>query len=233
MAKRGYILILALAVCGVAMARAISIVHSRADRIHEHGRASGSKDFGSKMRQIAGANPASVKPWALDEVAFRNAHGNRSWIIGRSDKPAMSDSEAIESAHADATRALYPVIRSRVQAWPGDRRWLEWRIDSQVSAGRLDADTNIERFDRPYGSVYAASVLLDASADRLDPLAREMQLGLMARHRQAGIHLAIAGGLLTLTWLGYALLNSITRGYVTARLRWIAAGITVGVLLLA
>ena len=177
--------------------------------------------------------PESVKPWALDEVAFGNAHGDRSWIIGRSDQPAMSDSEAIESAHADAARALYPVMSSRVQAWPGDRRWLESRIDSQVCAGRLDADASVERFDRPYGSVYAASVLLDASADRMDPLLREVQLGLMARHRQAGVHVAIAGGLLTLTWLGYALLNSITRGYVTARLRWIAAAMTIGVLLLA
>ena len=37
MLKRAYILILILAVCGVAVARVISIVHSRADRIHDHG----------------------------------------------------------------------------------------------------------------------------------------------------------------------------------------------------
>lgn len=233
MAKRGYILILILAVCGVAVARVIFIVHSHADRNHAPGQASNFADFGSAMRQIAGANPATVKPWARDEPAFRNGHGDRFWIIGRSDRPAMSDSEAIESAHAHAARALYPVIRSRMQAWPGDRRWLEARIDSQVCAGRFDADTCIERFDRPYGSVYAASVLLDASADRMEAPLREMQLELMARHRQAGIHIAIAGTMLILTWLGYALLNSITRGYVTARLRWAAAAMTVGVLLLA
>ena len=233
MAKRGYILILILAVCGVAVARVIFIVHSRADRNHVHGQQSNSPDFGSRMRQIAGADPASVKPWARDELAFRNAHGDRFWIIGRSDRPAMSDSEAIESAHADAARALYPVIRSRMRAWPGDRRWLEARIDSQVGSGRFDADTCIERFDRPYGSVYAASVLLNASGDRMESLLHETQLELMARHRQAGIHIAIAGALLMFTWLGYVLLNSITRGYVTARLRWIAAAMTIGVLLLA
>ena len=233
MARRASILVLILAIGGAAVARVISVMHFHADGFHTHGRASNAGDFGSAMRQISGTNSASAKPWALDELAFRNAHGGRTWVIGRSNRPAMSDEEAIESAHLDAARALYPVIRSRLQAWPGDRQWLESRIEAQINAGRLDADTCVERFDRPYGSVYAASVLLDASADRMDAPLRELQFALMTRHRWAGIHIAIAGAMLILIWLGYALLNSITRGYVTARLRWIAAGITVGVLLLA
>lgn len=230
---RGYILILMAAICGVAVARVISIVHARGDRIEDHQPTLGSGDFGSAMRQIAGGDAVAAKPWVLDEAAFRNAHGERSWIIGRCERPAISDSEAIQLAHADAARQLYSDLNSRLNAWPGDRRWLESRIDSQVASGRLDADTSVERFNRPYGSVYAGSVLLDVSADRIEPVVHDAQFKLAVRHRKAALHVAIAGALLVFTWLGYALLNSITRGYVTGRLRWIAAALTVGVLLLA
>lgn len=231
MPKRGYILILILVVCGIAVARIVSIAHSRAHRIRDHRSTSSSGDFGSAMRQIAGASAQSAKPWTLDEIAFRNVHGDRSWIIGRSDGPAMSEAEAIQLAHADAARQLLPIVISRANAWPGDRRLLESRIDSEVDAGKLDADTCIERFDRPYGSVYAGSVLLDISADRMEPVIRDARFELTARHRKAGLRVAIAGALLTFTWLSYALLNSITRGYVTARLRWIAVAIAISILL--
>jgi hypothetical protein len=243
MPKRGYILVLMLAVmwhsrprlCSAEDGRAIPKAFDLRSNTAEGGCATvppGAADFGSAMRAIAGASAQSAKPWVLDPVAFRNAHGNRSWIIGRSDRPAMSDSEAIELAHADAARQLSSVMMSRVNAWPGDRRWLESRIDSQVASGRLDADTCLERFDRPYGSVYAGSVLLDVSADRMESVIRDAKFELTARHRKAALRVAIAGALLTFTWLGYALLNSITRGYVTGRLRWIAAAIAIGILLM-
>jgi hypothetical protein len=185
------------------------------------------------MRQITGTRPAGARPWVIDDVAFRNGHAGRQWIVGRSVTPATSELEAMESAHADAARQLYPVVQSRVHGWVGEQRWMRSRVEAEVDTGRLDSDTFIERFDRPYGTVYAGAVLVDASADRIEPVVRSATSELSARRRHAGLHMTIAGALLIATWIAYALLNAVTRGYLSMRLRVTAAAITVGVLLLA
>lgn len=231
--KRAYNIILIAAIGGALLVRLGLIVHRAAQRPVEYRATSDSRDVGAALRQIAGSSPQSSKPWVLDEVQFRNAHADRPWIIGRSERPALSDSEAVELAHADAAGQLVPLIRLRVNPWPGDGRWLAGQIDAAIRAGRLDTDRCVERFDRPYAPVYAGSVLIDASAGKVEPIVREIRAGLAVRHQSLGIRLALAGMVLIVTWLAYALSNSVTRGYVTTRLRSIAAAVTIGVLLLA
>ena len=232
MCKRAVILVVIVAILGVAFVRLRSIARSHTARL-PHAPRSVSHDVGAAMRQLTGADPASVKPWVADDLAFRNAHADRQWIVGRSGQPATSESEAIELAHADAARQVYPIVRSRLNGWRIDQRWLESRVEADANEGRLDSDTFVERFDRPYGAVYAGSVLVDASAEHLDPVVHQAARELGMRHRRAGIHMALAGALLIVTWLAYAVLNSVTRGYLTTRLRVIAGIATVGILLLA
>jgi hypothetical protein len=231
MCKRAFILVLVVAIIGIAFLRFRSIARSRVERL-PHQPHPVSHDVGAAMRQITGTDPASVKPWVIDAIAYRNAHVDRQWIVGRSDRPATSEAEAMESARADAARQLYPIVQSRLSGWRIDQRWVQSRIDAEVGDGQLDSDTFVEQFDRPYGKVYAGAVLVDASADRIEPVIRSARHELAARHRRAGIHMAVAGVLLIVTWLAYALLNSVTRGYATMRLRVIAVVITLGVLLL-
>lgn len=233
MCKRAFILILILVIGGAVFVRLRSIVHTRQVRVVQRWQQPDSHDVGAALRRITDTNPADAKLWVIDDLAFRNAHPDRQWVIGRSDRPATSEMEAAESARADAARQLYPVVVSRLHAWRSDQAWLRDRIDEAVRAGRFDSDAFVERFDRPYGSVYAGSVLLDASADRIAPFARDAARELAARHRRVGIRMALAGALLIATWLACALLNSLTRGYFTTRLGVIAAAITVGIVLLA
>ncbi|HEY2588899.1 MAG TPA: hypothetical protein VGI81_24360 [Tepidisphaeraceae bacterium] len=234
MCKRAFILILVVAIGAVVFVRVRSIARSRTARL-VRGPHPASTDVGAAMRRITGTDPVSVKPWVIDDVAFRNAYAGRQWIVGRSDQPATTGLEAIASARADAARQLYPILRSRVREWPRDQRWLQARVEADVDAGRLDSDTFVERFDRPYGTVYAGAVLVDASADHLQPVIHRAATELRVRHRRAGALMALAGALLIVTWLAYALLNSVTRGYITARLRvmaGIATIVSVGILLL-
>lgn len=233
MCKRAFILILILVIGGAVFVRLHSIANRHRARVVGRQPQPASRDVGAAMRQITNGNPASAKLWVIDDLAFRNARPDRQWIIGRSDRPATSDMEAAESARADAARQLYPIVVSRLHAWRSDQAWLRDRVNEAVRAGRFDSDAFVERFDRPYGSVYAGSVLLDASADRIAPFARDAARELAARHRHVGIRMALAGALLIATWLACALLNSLTRGYFTTRLGVIAAAITVGILLLA
>ena len=232
MCNRAFILVLIAAICGAAFVRVRSIAHPRGARLGSEPR-SVAHDVGAAMRRITGTDAVGVKPWVGDDVAFRNAHADRQWIVGRSDRPATSESDAMGSARADAARQLAAIVRSRVHGWIGDPRWLQARVEADVEGGRLDADTFVERFDRPYGTVYSGAVLLDASADRIEPVVRAARAELAARHRRAGMHAALAGTLLIFTWIGYALLNSVTRGYLTTRLRAIAAAVTIGILILA
>lgn len=231
MCKRAFILVLVVAILGVAFIRLRLIARSR-EALLPHQPHAVSHDVGAAMRQITGTDPAGVKPWVIDAIAYRNGHADRQWIVGRSDRPATSEAEAMESAHADAVRQLYPIIRSRLNGWRIDQRWVQSCVDAEVGDGQLDSDTFVEEFDRPYGKVYAGAVLVDASADRIEPVIRAARHELAARHRRAGIHMAIAGVLLIVTWLAYALLNSLTRGYATTRLRVVALIITAGVLLI-
>lgn len=233
MCKTLYIPMLVIAVGAAVVIRLAFLVHSHAGRWTERGSNPPGRDVGAAMREITGASPDSVKPWVLDEHAFRTAHGGRSWIVGRSERPALSDSEAIDSAREDAARQLYPIVRGRVNERPGDRRWLAAQIEAEARSGRLDSDSCLERFDRPYGTIYCGSVLVDTSTSALGPVVRDIRVGLSARHRRAGVRMALAGMVLIVTWVFYGVSNSITRGYVTTRLRVIATAITVGVLLLA
>lgn len=232
MPKRPFILILAVAIIGALVARVAILVHSHSTRTVAHYRPPAVRDTAAVMRKIAGENPRGLQPWVLDEAAFRVAHPDRTWIVGRSDRPAVSEAEAMDSAHADLARRLFPVFRLSAKVWPGDSQWLQSQLEAQAGAGRLDSETCVECFERPYGRIYAASILADASMDRIGPMVDQVRIGLAARHRRAAIHLMTAGILLLATWAGYALWNSVTRGYVTTRLRWIAALITMGILLL-
>jgi hypothetical protein len=233
MCKMLYIPMLVIAVGAAVVVRLAFLVHSHAGHWTEPGSNPTARDVGAAMRKITGASPESVKPWVLDEHAFRVAHGGSRWIVGRCERPAVSDSEAIDFAHNDAARQLYPIVRTRLNGWPSDRRWLAAQIEAQARAGRLDRDVCLERFDRPYGTIYCASVLVDTSASAMEPVVRDVRAGLGARHRRAGLRVALAGIVLIVTWVFYAVSNSMTRGYVTTRLRLIAAAVTVGVLLLA
>jgi hypothetical protein len=231
MCKTVYIPMLVVAVGAAVLLRLAFLLHSHAGQWTARGPNPTAPDVGAAMRQITGASPQSVKPWVLDEHVFRAAHGG-TWIVGRSERPAVSDSEAINLAHDDAARQLYPIIHSRVNAWPGERRWLEAQIEVEARSGRIDSDVCLERFDRPYGAIYCGSVLVDTSASALQAVVRDIRSGLSARHRRAGLRMALAGIVLIVTWVFYGVSNSMTRGYLTTRLRLIAATITVGVLLL-
>lgn len=221
-----------MAIIGVLLARLGLLIHSHAARSVARYRPLAQHDFAAGMRKLAGENSHNVQTWVVDEAAYRLACPNESWIIGRSDRPAVSEAEAMDAAHADLARKLFPFVRSKTMAWPGDSQWLQSQLEAQAGAGRLDSETCVECFERPYGRIYAASILADASMDRIWPIVDQVRIGLAARHRRVAIHLIIAGILLLATWAGYAVWNSATRGYATTRLRWIAALITMGILLL-
>src|SRR5262249_7295716 len=101
------------------------------------------------------------------------------------------------------------------------------RIRSDIEAGELQADSFAEQFTRPYGTVWAGSVLLDISPQKVDPLIKRYAAEIRAKQANL-LRLRVgAGAAIAISWLLYLALNAITKGYFTTPLRFGVLAVTV------
>jgi hypothetical protein len=183
------------------------------------------------LREISAATQPS-KLWAVDFASYASTHPGR-WVVGHCAEPCLSEAEAGKEARADAAKVVWPMVAGPLGLTPGEASWLRERVVADVVAGRFDADTLAERFERPYGTVWTDSVLMDVSAGRVDAVVNSYRDELSDwRNRQAIARRGVALGMVG-AWLAYLFLNAVTKGYFTTRLR-LAAGVltAVGVALL-
>ena len=171
------------------------------------------------------------KGWATRFVDFVNEHPGRQWVVGTCDRPCLSEAEAASSAREDAARKVYSVVARRVNARGSDAGVLRGLVWNDVQNSRLEADRFAEQFSRPYGKVWTESVLLDVSSDRIQRLVNEYRQQIDVRHLQERRRAGVGGFVIAATALLYLVLNSLTRGYFTFRLRLVAM-IIVGAVLI-
>jgi hypothetical protein len=181
-------------------------------------------DAAAALRSISGASHP-IKPWIEDLAGFTTAHPGQ-WIVGRCAKPCLSQAEARQSARSDAALSVYALALERLGPPHGDELWLAQRVLANVRAGELASDDLAERFDRPYGTIWTDTVLLEASPEKLNPLVDRYRSELRARSAQMKAVQFGAAVLALSAWLVYFLINMITRGYFTLRLQLIAGTIT-------
>ena len=192
---------------------------------------SSNSDAGAALREISAATQPS-KLWAVDFAAYASTHPGR-WVVGHCAEPCLSEEEAAKEARVDAAKTAWRMVAGRLGFVSGEGDWLQERFMADVVAGKLDADTLVERFERPYGTVWTESVLVDVSAGRVDAVVNSYRDELTDwRNRQAMVRRAAVLGMAG-AWLAYLFLNAVTRGYFTTRLRLAAGVVTaVGVALL-
>ena len=183
------------------------------------------------------------KPWADDWNLYRNSQPSKRWLHADAGGLYESESEALAAARRAAVDALVPIMketmnanaaRSRQPAIPVSDDWVRQRLRSSVTRnthGILIPDQFVQKFSRPYGDVWHAQLLIDASTKNLQDLNRayndvaDAQFG-----RKASVWGAL-GGLTVVIMLLYAFLNAATKGYFVWRLRVLAlAGVIAGVL---
>jgi hypothetical protein len=169
------------------------------------------------------------KPWIEDFDEFAKAHPGR-WIVGRSARPCTSQAEANETARADATREVDNLVRKIVASSYSNNDWLARRVDQDVQAGELQSDSATEQFLRPYGTIWIGSVLVDASPQRLDSLIKRYAREAQDRTLRASKMRSVAAAFALAAWLGYFVLNGLTKGYFTTGLRFAAAMMTAAVI---
>ena len=156
--------------------------------------------------------------WSHDPAAFLNAAPARRWIIGRSTGPCLSPEEATAQAFRDAAEQIVAPLPSGAE-----RDWLRPQIESNLRNGRVPFDRSVARVQRPYAELWRATVLIDASTDRITALERDYHL--TRAHRRASLLrlAALAALAIPAILLITALANALTRGYFRRRLHLGAA----------
>ena len=159
------------------------------------------------------------KPWVVDFDAYRSGHMAREDLVGRSPGFASSAAEAERAAMTDAARRLAPLVAERMRAgYRGAHRrndpdQLASGILAAMQSGQSVVDRFVQRLHRPYGAVWRAAVLADASGGAVDAHARRMTRAAVVTRRAALGSWATLLGLVVLVCVLYLFLSAVTKGY--------------------
>ena len=166
------------------------------------------------------ASTAPAKTWATDLPAFLNERPGE-WIVGHSIDPALSAAEAESFARRDAAGPLFDKLKSRQPRsnWSA----LLKRVEATMAAGDGVVDRQIVSNVRPYGTIWSAAVLVDASPQRHERLVREVERESRKRHERAAAGMAGATVIVVVVAAFYLGLNWLTRGFFRGRLLMISA----------
>src|SRR5437660_12294670 len=85
---------------------------------------------------------SSDKPWVDDFARFANSTRDKTWIVGHSTMPCLSESEAFDAACRDGSAQLLSRLRPRLARPYGaqSEAWLMQRLGQEIAGGSLVAD---------------------------------------------------------------------------------------------
>jgi hypothetical protein len=172
------------------------------------------------------AQTEAAKPWVDDFARFANSSREKTWIVGHSTMPCLSETEAFDAACRDGSAQLLARLRPRLARAYGaeSEAWLMRRLGQELSAGgALIADRSVSRVHRPYGDIWSEAILVDASSARLAQIAGEHAVWSSGRqHFRRSAAASIIGMSLAILLI-YAVVNAVTKGYFRGYLRTTAA----------
>ncbi len=159
---------------------------------------------------------APSKRWATDFSAYLRSHpGN--WMLATSVRPALTPEEALADARRQAARSLAIQMLPRFSNQPCVA-WLQRRLEASLLAGQWIQDQSITANQRPYGTIWSASLLINASPKNYSSLVAEFERELAAQRsrfaRIVGYSIILALAVACL----FLIANSLTRGFLRFRL---------------
>jgi hypothetical protein len=173
--------------------------------------------LGAEVTPQQRAPARSDKRWAQEPAEFLSEAREKQWVIGRSTTPCLSSGEATQQACRDGARQvamlLYPVTHS------GERQWASEQLYAELTRGEMVRDRSVTRVVKPYGELWSAMILVDASPGRLRAIAAEHVRAQEMRQRTSARQWMAFAGLFASILAIYAVLNALTKGYFRGRLR--------------
>lgn len=174
------------------------------------------------------------KPWADDWADFVNANSSQRWLTAHSESPGMSEAEATDAARRAAAEDLAKLVRDQMNAraardaGPHIMVSREWVRDQALSSlrrnvnGMIVRDVFVQRISRPYGDIWQASILVDASPKVIDKLVDSYNAAARVMTADTKRSVFAVVGIVAVIVLLYLFLNTITKGYFMWRLRAVA-----------
>src|SRR5262249_54823689 len=150
-----------------------------------------------------------------------------------------SEQESRQDAREQAAQLLIPYVapevKGRLHAAPGTSyvttdKWLQDQIQASLGRGEFIKDEQVVRIATPYGDVWTAGVLVDASPQKVQEIARQYASTAQRQVESTAVTWSGLGALTLVILLTYAFLNWATKGYFVWRLR--AAAVMVVILAL-
>jgi hypothetical protein len=161
--------------------------------------------------QLLICSPAgAAKLWMTDFPAFVNDHPSGHWIVGQSTEPALSAEEAESTAEADAAGKIADILNCDSES--------QAMIVASLARRDWIVDRQIDSTQHPYGTIWHAAILIDATGGKLDDLSKQIQFAQRRQHLHTAFLAAVSAAWLTAVGLCYLLINWITRGYFRGRL---------------
>jgi hypothetical protein len=184
------------------------------------------------------------KPWADDWTLYRNANSQKRYMLASSGQPCSSEQEALDAARKDAVDQLYPIMRDTMNANAALSKevvrvtpeWIRNRLAYSVKSNAskvLVPDTFVQRFSRPYGEVWQASMLIDASQPNIQKLNQSYNQHATSQSKKRTSTFGALAGIAIVIGLMYAFINAVTKGYFMWRLRAVAILVVIAVVLVA
>ncbi|HEX2972212.1 MAG TPA: hypothetical protein VHP11_07755 [Tepidisphaeraceae bacterium] len=164
------------------------------------------------------------KPWADSLADYVNRRPHERWVVGQSQRTCTKPEDAAEDAMRQAADAVAAILGKRLAETrsfaPGvDEAWLAVRIQRELERGGLIKDRFVQRYERPYGTLWREAILVDASESNMDRLAAGVLDALRVRHAAWRNTAVSVAGLLVVIYLLYLFVNAVTKGYFVWRLR--------------
>ena len=167
------------------------------------------------------------KLWVADFAEFVNLNPRGHWLVGRSQKPCVSEQAAAEQAMADACSQ----VQRRLAEMPRQfrrRGRLRAVTQGELREGGFIVDRFSQGLEGTSGKIWRQAVLLDVTPKKLGRLA-ERQWGLWRADRAGWLRrIGSIAAILALVCVVYLFLNLATKGYYTWSLRVAAVVLLAG-----
>jgi hypothetical protein len=153
----------------------------------------------------------AAKLWMTGLPTFINQHPGEHWIVGQTTEPALSAEEAESMAQTDAAGKIADILNC------GDSESRTLIVTSLLRSDWI-VDRQIDSTQHPYGTIWHAAILIDATPGKLDDLSKQIQFAQRHQHLHTAFLAAVSIAWLTAVGAFYLLINWMTRGYFRARL---------------
>ncbi len=193
--------------------------------------------FGPEPKSLASRARFIGKSWVHDLASFTSTYPDRSWLVSCSPRPCKNQAEAEQAAVEQAAQELLPRIERRLSgpertslstsngAWTGAKptrdRELEL-LEVELQRGAYIVDRFVQSFDRPYGKLWHAKLLIDSSDHNLTRLAQAITNERRMTHRSWKTQMLSIGAVFAIVIAIYLFLNAATKGYYAWSLRGLA-----------